>query len=116
MSVAVFDARGALLGLQSEDGCPIVRWKVAVGKASGAVSLGMGTRRMHALAAERPHFINAVMDVVPNGLVPVPGGVLIRDAAKNILGAIGVSGDTSDNDEAAASAAITAAGFVADGG
>lgn len=116
MAVAVFDARGAMLGLQAEDGCPLVRWKIATGKASGAVTMGIGTRRLHNLAVERPHFIGAVGHLAENGLVPVPGGVLIRAADKRILGAVGVSGDTSDNDEAAASAAITAAGFVADGG
>ena len=116
MAVAVFDARGSMLGLQAEDNCPLMRWKIAIGKASGAVSMGMGTRRLHNLAVERPHFIAAAADLSANGMVPVPGGVLIRDADKRILGAVGVSGDTSDNDEAAASTAIIAAGFVADGG
>ncbi len=116
MAVAVFDARGAMLGLQAEDGCPLIRWKIAIGKASGAVAMGMGTRRLHHLAVERPHFIAAAGELVNYGMVPVPGGVLIRDADKKILGSVGVSGDTSDNDEAAASSAIVAAGFVADGG
>lgn len=116
MAVAVFDGRGAMLGLQAEDGCPLMRWKIATGKAYGAVAMGMGTRRLHNLAVERPHFIGAAGELAANGMVPVPGGVLIRDPEKRILGAVGVSGDTSDNDEAAASAAIVAAGFIADGG
>ena len=116
MAVAVFDARGAMMALVAEDGCPLLRWKIATGKAYGAVALGMGTRRQHNLAIERPHFIGAAIELAENGMVPVPGGVLIRDANKQVIGAVGVSGDTSDNDEAAASAAIAAAGFVADGG
>eukprot|EP01037_Dinobryon_pediforme_P002420 gene2420-2455_t len=116
MAVAVFDARGAMMALVTEDGCPLLRWKIATGKAYGAVALGIGTRRQHAMAIERPHFMGAAMELAENGMVPVPGGVLIRDANKQVIGAIGVSGDTSDNDEAAASAAIVAAGFMADGG
>ena len=116
MAVAVFDARGAMMALVAEDGCPLLRWKIATGKAYGCVALGMGGRRLHQLAVERPHFIGSAVELAENGMIPVPGGVLIRDADKKILGAVGVSGDTSDNDEAAASAAITAAGFVADGG
>jgi len=100
----------------SEDNTTFMRWRVAYGKAYGAVAFGMPTRRMNNMVSERPHFVNALNGLADGNVVPVPGGVLIRDANKKIVGSIGVSGDTSDNDEAAAVAAITAAGFVADPG
>jgi uncharacterized protein GlcG (DUF336 family) len=116
MSVVVLDADGAIRAAASEDHTTFMRWRVAFGKAYGAVAFGMPSRRTNNMAAERPHFVNALNGVADGNLVPVPGGVLIRDADKKILGAIGVSGDTSDNDEAAAVAAINAAGLVADPG
>ena len=72
--------------------------------------------RIHKMALERPYFIEAATHAVGGSLVPVPGGVLIRDAGGALLGAIGISGDTSDNDEAAACAGIAAAGLVAETG
>ncbi len=116
MAVVVLDADGAIRAAASEDKTPFLRWRVAYGKAYGAVALGMPSRRLNAMAAERPHFVNALVGLTDGALIPVPGGVAIRDADKTIVGAIGVSGDTSDNDEAAAVAAITAAGLVADPG
>ncbi|MER2605132.1 MAG: heme-binding protein [Siculibacillus sp.] len=117
MAVVVVDARASLKAAVAEDGCPIARWKVALGKASGAVELGMSTRRLGSLAVDRPHFFAGVTTVIgANGAVPVPGGVLIRDADGRLVGACGMSGDTSDNDEAALVVAIEAAGLVADCG
>src|SRR5215472_1708162 len=107
LGVAVVD-RGALRAYAEEDGNPILRSKIASGKAFGSVAFGTGSRRLHQIGVERPHMAAA--------LVPVPGGVLIRDKAGALLGAVGVSGDTSDNDEAAAIAGIEAAGFVAETG
>lgn len=115
MAVVVLDARGSLKAAASEDGCPISRWKVALGKANACVQLGMSTRRLGTLAVERPHFFAGVTTVIDDaGAVPVPGGVLIRSADGRILGACGMSGDTSDNDEAALVAAIEATGLLAD--
>ena len=116
MSVVVLDAAGGVKAAASEDGTTFLRWRVAHGKAYGAVALGMPSRRLNTLALERPHFVNGLVGLTDGQLIPVPGGVAIRDADKKIIGAIGVSGDTSDNDEAAAVAAITAAGLVADPG
>ncbi len=116
MSVVVLDAAGGISAAASEDGTTFFRWKVAYGKAFGAVAFGMPSRRLNTMAGERPHFVNALNGLADGNIVPVPGGVAIRDANKKIIGAIGVSGDTSDNDEAAAIAAITAAGLVADPG
>ena len=116
MSVVVLDADSSIRAAASEDGTTFMRWRVAYGKAYGAVAFGMPSRRLNAMAAERPHFVNALNGLADGNIVPVPGGVMIRDANKKIIGAIGVSGDTSDNDEAAAVSAINIAGFVADPG
>lgn len=115
LSVVVLDARGAVIAAASEDGTSLKRFEVAKGKADGALAFGVGSRALAKLAVERPHFFAGAAHVV-DGLVPVPGGVLARDAGGAVIGALGVSGDTSDNDEAAAVAGITAAGLVADGG
>ncbi len=116
MAVVVLDADGAIRAAASEDNTTFMRWRVAYGKAFGAVAFGMPSRRTNNMAAERPHFVAALNGLADGNVVPVPGGVIIRDNDKKILGAIGVSGDTSDNDEAAAIVAINAAGFVADPG
>lgn len=116
LSVIVLDGRGALVAAATEDGNALGRWRVALAKASGALFMGLGSRRLGAMAAERPHFMAALAHLPTEGLVPVAGGVLIRDAAGNILGAVGVSGDTSDNDEAAAAQGIGAVGLSSDGG
>ena len=117
MAVVVLDARGSLKAAAAEDGCPILRWEVALGKANVCVKFGSGGRRINAIATERPHFFAGLTTLLgENGAIPVPGGVLIRDAAGELVGSCGMSGDTSDNDEAALVAGITAAGLVADCG
>lgn len=117
MAAVVLDARGSLKAAAAEDGCPIVRWQIAFGKANVCVKFGAGGRRVEAIAKDRPHFLAGLESVIGDGgAVPVPGGVLIRDAEGHLLGACGMSGDTSDNDEAALIAAIEAAGLVADAG
>ncbi|MDQ0512865.1 GlcG/HbpS family heme-binding protein [Ancylobacter amanitiformis] len=116
MAVVVLDARGAVKASAAEDGTSLKRFEVAHGKAYGGLSLGMGSRSIHKRAKEQAFFVAAVSHVVDGALVPVPGGVLIRDDAGEVIGAVGISGDTSDNDEAAAMAGIEAAGFKADPG
>jgi uncharacterized protein GlcG (DUF336 family) len=116
LTVAVYDARGALKALASEDGTSLKRAEIAMGKANGALALGVGSRAIHKMATDRPYFIAAVTHAVGGSLIPVPGGVLVKDTQGTILGAVGVSGDTSDNDEIAAAAGIEAAGFVSDAG
>ena len=115
MAVAVYDGRGALKAFAAEDGTSLRRAEIAMGKAYGALALGVPSRAIGQMASERPHFIAAVTHVVGGPLIPVPGGVLIRDGG-GLLGAIGISGDTSDNDEAAAVAGIEAAGLTAETG
>ncbi|MBP7669911.1 heme-binding protein [Ferrovibrio sp. MS7] len=116
LAVAVLDTRGALKAFAAEDGTSLKRAEVAQGKASGALALGIGSRSICKRAKEQDYFIAAVSHVVGGALIPVPGGVLIRDKAGVLLGAVGISGDTSDNDEAAALAGIQAAGLVGDPG
>ena len=111
LAVAVLDARGALKAFAAEDGTSLKRGEIARGKAFGALALGVGSRAINAMALDRPHFVGALAGVVEGPLVPVPGGVLVRDGEGTLLGVVGVSGDTSDNDEAAAVAGIAAAGL-----
>ncbi len=116
LAVSVLDARGALKAFLAEDGTSLKRGEIAVGKAHGALALGMGSRSLMKRAADQPTFIAAMSHIVGGSLVPVPGGVLVRDAAGKLIGAVGISGDNSDNDEAAALAGIAAAGLTADPG
>ena len=116
LAVVVLDARGVPKAYAAQDGTSLRRYEIASGKAHGALSFGIGSRALAKRAAANPHFIAAVTHAVGGSLVPVPGGVLIRATDKTILGAVGISGDNSDNDEAAAIAGIKAAGLAADPG
>lgn len=110
LAVAVLDSRGAIKVAAAEDGASLKRFEVAHGKAHGALALGMGSRSIQKRAEQQPTFVAAVTHVTGGALVPVPGGVLIKDGDL-LLGAVGISGDTSDNDERAALAGIEAAGL-----
>ena len=113
VAVVVLDERGAIRAALSEDGTSTKRVEIATGKAHGAIAMGIGSRE---ISKRAPHFLAAVTHAVGGMFVPVPGGVLVRDAAGRIIGAVGVSGETSDNDEIAAIDGIIAAGYVGDGG
>lgn len=115
LAIGVLDARGALKAFLAQDGTSLKRGEVALAKASGALGLGMGSRALMKRAEQQPYFIAAATSAIGGALVPVPGGVLIK-AGGEIIGAVGISGETSDNDEAAALAGIEAAGFTGDGG
>lgn len=112
LTVAVLDGGGVLISLKRQDGSPNARPLVAAGKAVGALAMGISSRKIEGLAKDRPHFITAVGAITAN-IVPVAGGVLIQGAEGRIIGAVGISGDSSDNDEAAALAGIAAAGLTA---
>lgn len=112
LSVAVLDAGGHLLAFEREDGASPGRFGIAQGKAYGAVMLGMAGRAQMARAEAQAYFMAAVNGVYGGQLVPVPGGVLLRDAKGTVIGAIGVTGDTSDNDAEAALAGAAAAGIT----
>jgi uncharacterized protein GlcG (DUF336 family) len=114
--IAAVVAKGREAGMKPlNDGAPPLRPAVAIGKAAGAVGFGVASRRLGEMAVERPHFVGAIGHLAPHGLVPVAGGVNVVDGEGRIIGAVGVSGDTSDNDEIAALAGIAAAGLKAQG-
>lgn len=116
LGVSVLDEGGHLRAYLAQDGTSMLRPQISAGKAYGALAVGTGSRWLNAQAAERPHFLEGLNGVAGGKIVPVPGGVLIREANGNIIGAVGISGDTSDNDEVCAIAGIEGAGFFADAG
>src|SRR6185437_3557203 len=111
LTVVVLDAGGHLVALKRDDGSSILRPEIAQGKAWGVLGMGFGGREFARRSASQPVFLNALMAASNGRIVPVPGGVLIRDAEGNIIGAAGISGDTSENDEACAVQGILAAGL-----
>ena len=115
-TVVVLDTGGHLVCAKREDGSGIIRFEVAVGKAYGALGMGWGSRTMMERATQNPNFLTAIAAASGGKLVPNPGGVLIRDTSNAVLGAVGISGDTGDNDEIIAVAGIEAAGLKADPG
>jgi len=116
LGVAVLDSGGHLKAFERQDGAAFLRFKIAFGKAYGAIALGAGSRALHARAEQQAYFINAVNALADGNLVPVAGGLVVRDGQGNAIGAVGVTGDTSENDEACVLAGIEAAGFQADTG
>ncbi|WP_309547058.1 heme-binding protein [Sphingomonas sp. SUN039] len=116
LCAVVLDPGGHALALKRDDGASISRPEIATAKAAGCLGMGFGGREIARRAQAMPGFFAAIGQVFPKGIVPVPGGVLIRDAEGILLGAVGVSGDTSDNDEIAALAGIAAAGLHGDTG
>lgn len=113
LSVAVLDAGGHLIAFARQDRSSNLRPQIAMGKASGALDLGVSSRKIADMAAERPSFIGAAAGIAHAGLIPAAGGVLVHDAAGAVIGAVGVTGDTSDNDEACALHGIAASGLIA---
>ena len=115
-TVVVLDTGGHVVCAKREDGSGIIRFEIAVGKAYGALGMGWGSRTMMDRAAQNPNFLTSIVAASDGRIVPNPGGVLIRSGAGRLLGAIGISGDTSDNDEICAIAGIEAAGLKANPG
>jgi uncharacterized protein GlcG (DUF336 family) len=112
LSIVVLDAGGHPLAFEREDGASPGRFEIARGKAYGAVMMGLPGSALKQRAEEQPYFMAALNGTYGGRLVPVPGGVLVlRDG--RVMGALGVTGDTSDNDAAVAVAGIEAAGFEA---
>jgi uncharacterized protein GlcG (DUF336 family) len=109
LTVVVLDAGGHLVAMEREDGSGYGRPQIAQGKAAGALAMGTSSRALGEMATDRPTFIAALSVAWDGKLIPAAGGVLVRDAAGTLLGAIGVSGDLSDKDEEAALAGIHAA-------
>ncbi|MEM7188244.1 MAG: heme-binding protein [Pseudomonadota bacterium] len=116
LAVIVLDTGGNIKAFEREDGASNYRFQVAHGKAHGAVGMGLGSRSLFNRAEQQAYFVTAVGTLDGTHLIPVPGGVLVRDKKGALLGAVGISGDNSDNDEIAAVAGIEASGLVADPG
>ena len=116
LTVAVLDAGGHVVALKRDDGSSIMRPELATAKAWGALGMGFGGRELARRANKMPGFFSALNAISDGRMAPVPGSALLRDAQGEILGAVGVSGDTSDNDEAALVPAVLAAGLTPDTG
>jgi uncharacterized protein GlcG (DUF336 family) len=113
LTVAMLDAGGHLIALKRQDGASNLRPQLSIGKAAGALALGVSSRAIGEMAAERPTFIAALGPIASQGLIPAAGGVLVVDRDGEVIGAIGATGDTSDNDEACALAGLSAANLFA---
>ncbi|HEY4370768.1 MAG TPA: heme-binding protein [Burkholderiales bacterium] len=116
LAVAVLDPRGVLKAYKAEEGTSLMRYEIAFGKAWGAQGMGFGNRELARRAGKAGMFFNSLQVMTEGRMVPVPGGVLIRNAAGQIVGSVGISGDTSENDEICAVAGIQAAGLAPDTG
>ena len=116
LAVAVLDPRGCLKAYKAEDGTSLMRLDIAFGKAWGTLGMGFGNREIERRSENAPQFFNALQAMTGGRIVPAQGGVLIRNAAGMIVGAVGISGDTSDKDEICAVHGITAAGLRPDTG
>ena len=116
IAVVVLDDSGNIKAVQREDKASMFRVDISIGKAWGSVAMDEGSRGLAKKAKANPAFIGALSDAAGGKLLPNPGGVLIRNAAGDILGAVGISGDTGAKDEGFAIAGIEAAGLVADPG
>lgn len=116
LAIVVLDSGGHVLTVHRQETASLFRSAIATAKATGALGMGMGSRAIAARAQQSPAFFASLSAVTDGQIAMAPGGVLIRDAAGAILGAMGVSGDTSDIDEACAVAGVQAAGLIADAG
>ena len=116
LTVAVLDAGGHLVAFKREDKSGLLRFDIAFGKAWGALGMGFGSRTLASRAAKTPQFFTMLAAASGGRMISNPGGVLIRDGGGDVIGAVGISGDTSDKDEICAIAGIEAAGLKADPG
>jgi uncharacterized protein GlcG (DUF336 family) len=115
LSIAVLDPGGHLIAFERSDAASTLRPQIAIGKASGALALGVSSRTIGTMAAERPTFVASLGPIAPNGIIPAAGGVIVVDGQGQPIGAVGVTGDTSDNDEICALAGLAAAGLTPQG-
>jgi uncharacterized protein GlcG (DUF336 family) len=113
LTVVILDTGGHVISVEREDGSSNNRFEIAFGKAYGALALGMGSRSLMARAEQQPYFISSAAAAIGGRLIPVPGGVLVKDGAGEVVGCVGVSGDSSDNDELAAISGIKSASLTA---
>ena len=116
LTVAVLDAGGHLVAFKREDKSGILRFDIAFGKAWGALGMGFGSRTLYERAANTPQFFTMLAAASGGRIISNPGGVLIKNGGGDVIGAVGISGDTSDKDEVCAIAGVEAAGLKADPG
>lgn len=116
LTVVVLDAGGHVTAVEREDGSSNLRFEIARAKAYGALAVGMGSRGLMKRAEQQAYFVDALNGLADGKVMPVPGGVLVKDGSGATLGAVGISGDNSDNDEIACVAGIEAAGFTPETG
>jgi uncharacterized protein GlcG (DUF336 family) len=116
MTIAVLDTAGQLVAFARQDSSSLLRERIARGKAMGALNMGVGSRSLAQRASSHPAFVNALVALADGDLVPVPGGVLVRDADGSLCGAVGVSGHHPDEDEDCAVRGVEACGLRADTG
>lgn len=115
-TVIVLDAGGKMIAMKSEDGSGLVRFGIAMGKAWGALGMGISSRLIGERLGNRPNFLTGVTSASEGRFIPVPGGVLIDDDEGYTIGAVGISGDTSEKDEFCAIGGIKFAGFKSEPG
>lgn len=113
LSVAVLDAGGHLIAFQRQDGASTMRYQIACGKAAGALALGISSRKIADMATERPSFVAALGPISQHGIIPAAGGIIVVDGHGCPIGAVGITGDTSDHDETCAIAGVGVAGLTA---
>ena len=111
LAAVVVDAGGHVIAYQRQDGASTGRFQVALGKVSGALMLGISSRKIADMAAERPTYVASLGPISTGGEIPAAGCVIVVDADNQPIGAVGNSGDLSDNDEKAVLAGIMAAGL-----
>lgn len=116
LCVAVLDAGAHLIALKREDDASLMRAQIAIAKATGALGMGYGSRELAKRANASPVFYSALFAISGGAMAPSPGGVLIRNGDGLVIGAVGISGDTGDADEACAIAGVVAAGLTPDPG
>jgi uncharacterized protein GlcG (DUF336 family) len=116
LTVVVLDAGGHIKVAKRDDGCSLLRIEIALGKAWGTLGMGFGGREIARRAVKQAGFYAVLSDMSGGRMVPVPGGVLIKSETGDVIGAVGISGDTSDNDETCAVYGIKAAGLIPDTG
>jgi uncharacterized protein GlcG (DUF336 family) len=112
LSVVVLDAGGHPVAFERQDGASLGRFAIATGKAAGALFLGVSSRKIGEMALERPTFLAALGPLAPSGIVPAAGGTILVGADGRPIGSVGVTGDTSDNDEIAGLAGVAASGMT----
>lgn len=113
LTVAVLDSGGHLIAMKREDKSSLLRYEIAAGKAWGSLGMGISTRQMKGRFEGNPHFFGAIASLADGRMLCSPGGVLVHDSSGDVIGAVGASGDTGDNDEGCILAGIEAAGLKA---